>query len=129
MPTPRLTPELIAAAIAGYEAQRARIDEQIAELRAMLPGRRADAAATPAGVPRNRRQMSAAARARIAAAQKKRWAAVKTSQAPERKPKRRLSAAGRRAIIEATKKRWAAVRAAKAEQAKTTGKKPAGKAE
>jgi hypothetical protein len=65
--------------------------------------------------------MSASARRRIAAAQKKRWAEVrkeaevgmttKTKSAPLRK-KRRLSAAGRKAIIEATKKRWAAVRAA-----------------
>jgi hypothetical protein len=60
--------------------------------------------------------MSASARRRIAAAQKKRWAVLKQAKTEQAKPKqkRRLSAAGRKAIIEATKKRWAAVRAAKA---------------
>ena len=64
--------------------------------------------------------MSAEARRRIAAAQRKRWqefhkrTAAQTPKATEApRPKRRLSAAGRRAIVEATKKRWAAVRAAK----------------
>ena len=33
-----LTPEIINAAIDGYEAQKARIDAKIADLRAMLPG-------------------------------------------------------------------------------------------
>ena len=69
--------------------------------------------------------MSASARRRIAAAQRKRWAALKNAQAAPPKPKRKLSAAGRRAIIEATKKRWAAIRAAKA---KAAGKPKASKA-
>ena len=116
MAKPKLTPELIAAAIQGYEAQKARIDQRIAQLRAMLPGGRTESSA-----PRKRGRRSAAARARIAEAQRKPWAAAKKeatrSDAP--KPKRRLSAAGRRRIIEATKKRWAAVRAAKAEQVKS----------
>jgi hypothetical protein len=56
--------------------------------------------------------MSPAARARIAEAQRKRWAASKkpsqpSTQAAAPKPKRKLSAAGRRAIIAATKKYWA----------------------
>jgi hypothetical protein len=63
--------------------------------------------------------MSAAARKRIALAQKKRWAAYKaqhgaagaTKTAPKTK-KRVLSAAGRARIIAATKKRWAAFRKA-----------------
>ena len=33
-----LTPDIIAAAIEGFEAQKRRIDEQIAELRAMVTG-------------------------------------------------------------------------------------------
>jgi hypothetical protein len=37
MPT-KLTHEIIVAAIEGYESQKKRIDVQIAELRAMLPG-------------------------------------------------------------------------------------------
>jgi hypothetical protein len=59
--------------------------------------------------------MSSAARKRIAAAQKKRWAEYhRSKEAPAKK--RKLSAAGRQRIIEATKKRWAAVRAQKAAQ-------------
>ena len=64
--------------------------------------------------------LSASARKRIAAAQRKRWAAVRaqgkgvaTAKAAGPK-KRKLSAAGRKAIIAATKKRWAAVRKAAA---------------
>ena len=61
--------------------------------------------------------MSTDARARIAAAQRKRWAASKkagASQATKTKKKRHMSGAGRRAIIEATRKRWAAYRAQQA---------------
>jgi hypothetical protein len=60
-----------------------------------------------------RRTMSAAARRKIAAAQRARWARVKgTEEAPKPK-KRRMSAAGRAAISAATKARWAKARAAK----------------
>ena len=34
----KLTPEIITAAIEGFEAQKTRIDAQIAELRAVLTG-------------------------------------------------------------------------------------------
>ncbi|MGD0870591.1 MAG: hypothetical protein ABSB88_13620 [Bryobacteraceae bacterium] len=125
----RLTPEVIAAAILGFEEQKRHIDSQIRELRAMLPGRSTEGASTSEAPKRKRRKMSAAARARIAEAQRKRWAASRqTSQPSTReavpKPKRRLSAAGRRAIIAATKKRWALKRA---EAAKTAAGKPAKK--
>jgi hypothetical protein len=70
--------------------------------------------------PVKRRTMSKSARARIAAAQRARWAAQKKQQAQPAKPagpakpkKRKLSAAGFEAIREATKKRWAAYRKAK----------------
>ena len=36
MPTQKLTNEMIAAAIEGFEAQKRRIDSHIAELRGML---------------------------------------------------------------------------------------------
>jgi hypothetical protein len=35
---PKLTPEIIAAAIDGFQARKTRIDAQIAELRALLSG-------------------------------------------------------------------------------------------
>ena len=60
-----------------------------------------------------RRGMSAAGQARVAAAQRKRWAALKKADATPAKAKRKMSAAGRKRIIEATRKRWAAWRAAK----------------
>lgn len=113
MPTRRLHTEIIAAAIAGFEQQKIRLDAQIAELRNMLSPD--VAGSTPA--PKGRRRMSVAARARIAAAQRKRWGEVRkqagaaSSNTPPRK-KRKLSAAGRKAIIEATKRRWAAFRKA-----------------
>ena len=54
--------------------------------------------------------MSAAARRRMAAGQRKRWAAVKGQAQATPPKKRKLSPAGRKAIIEATRKRWAAYR-------------------
>jgi hypothetical protein len=107
------------AAIAGFEAQKHRIDQQIAELRQLMSGAPSAPAATETPTGRPRRKMSAAGRKRIAEAQRKRWAEARKdgSAAPKalaKKGKRRLSPEGRRRIIEATKKRWAAVRAAKA---------------
>ena len=115
----KFTPELIAAAIAGFEEQKKRLDAKIADLRQMLTPASNDKA--PAGLgkkKRRRRRLSAEARARIAETQRKRWAALKkgagtTAPTTPVRKKRRLSAAGRRAIIEATKRRWAAVRTAK----------------
>jgi hypothetical protein len=114
MPT-KLNTEIVAAAIAGFQEQKKRIDARIAELRNMQGSALADGSGR---APTKRRRMSTAARARIAAAQRKRWAAARgraavPSSAPARK-KRKLSAAGRRAIIEATKRRWAAFRKAQA---------------
>src|SRR5260370_37469119 len=113
-----LNPQIIAAAIEGFESQKKRLDAQIRELRAMLNGGRTKpGAAEPPK--RKRRRISAARRKRIAEAQRKRWAETKqqsapslqtvTSEAPQRK--RRLSAAGRKRIIEATKRRWEVKRA------------------
>jgi hypothetical protein len=62
------------------------------------------------------RKISAAARRRMAAGQRKRWAATKgqpttpAETAPH--PKGKLSAAGRAAIVAAMKKRWAEKKAA-----------------
>jgi hypothetical protein len=114
----RLNHELITAAIDGFEEQKKRIDAQIAELRQMLSGASTGDSADSSRPITKERRMSAAARARIAAAQRKRWAAKRAAESGEQTPtlvrkKRRLSAAGRKAIIEATKRRWAAVRAAR----------------
>jgi len=112
MPTKKIASDIILAAIAGLESQKAQIDAQIAELRRIVSSRTAVAAVAPVPHKGARRKMGAAARARIAQAQRKRWAATRKPQAaPEAaKPKRKLSAAGRKAIA-AAKKRWAAKRA------------------
>ena len=110
----QLRPEIIHAAIQGFESQKQQLDTQIAELRGMLNGSEPEeAAATQKGT---RRTVSAAAHKRMAAAQRKRWAASKGASEPvttaPTKPKRKLSAAGRAAIVAALKKRWALKRAA-----------------
>jgi hypothetical protein len=131
MATHKLTPEIITAAVEGFEQQKLRIDAQIAELRQMLTGTPTDAAATPEPTKLKRRNMSAAARKRIGDAQRKRWAASKIEPAPVppevAKPKRKLSAAGKKAIVEATKKRWAAFHAAKKAETPTDARKRAAK--
>ena len=77
MPT-NLTPEIINAAIVGFEQQKLRIDTQIAELRSLLTGGTTQTATTtPEPTKGKRRKMSAAARKRIGDAQRKRWAASK----------------------------------------------------
>jgi hypothetical protein len=110
----KLSPEIVAAAIEGFESQKLRLDSQISELRAMLNGAQPKAAAEPREG--TRRKVNAAARRRMAEGQRKRWAAAKGASEPAMaqptKRKRRLSAAGRAAIVAATKKRWALKRAA-----------------
>ena len=122
MPT-KLSPEIITAAIEGFEAQKTRIDAQIAELQAVLTGGSTGLAATPESPTRKRKKFSAASRRKMAMAQEARWAKIKGEPEPPApaakespKPKRKFSAAGRRAIIAATKKRWAAKRAEAAKQ-------------
>lgn len=117
--------DLLAMALIGYEAAKAKIDAAITEIQAQLghrgPGR---PKATAGGAAPTRKVMSAAARRRIAAAQRKRWAAVRAqgkgvAAAPK---KRKLSAAARKRIGDATRKRWAAVRKAAAKKARPVAK-------
>ncbi len=65
-------------ALVGYEIERQKIDERIREIRALLGGRRVplpSAMASGAAVSQPRkRNLSPAARKRIADAQKRRWA-------------------------------------------------------
>jgi len=136
MPT-RLTNEIIAAAIDGFQGQKKRVEQQIAELRAMLSGKTAGAGATPEAPKRKRRKMSAATRRAVAEAQRKRWARVRgesersapaRTEAPQTpKPKRRISAEGMKRIIAATKKRWRLAKAAKAVSAAKKKAAPGGK--
>jgi hypothetical protein len=123
MPTPPLTPEIITAAIAGFELQKLRIDDQIAELRAMLTGGPTETAASPEAPARKGRKLSAAARMRMKEAQQRRWAKVRGEAAAPAamleapKAKRKLSAAAKAKLVANLKKARAA-KAAKAESVK-----------
>ena len=118
MPLPKLTDEILTAALEGYEAQKTRIDAQIAEIRSMLGGGRTDA--TP------KRKVSASARRRMARAQKLRWKKIKQGSEAAQKPKRHMSAGARKRIATAQKKRWAAIKkAAKPQPIKASRKKAA----
>jgi hypothetical protein len=84
--------EIFEAALQGLESQKQKLDEQIAHVRSLMgrrvgrPPKRAGAgsgsakAAGSSGGGRKKRVLSAEARKRIAAAQKKRWAAFRKSQ-------------------------------------------------
>ena len=76
MPSPKLTAEIIHAAIEGFESQKRRIDSQIEELRQLLNGGSAETGAE-SGTPARKRKISAAGRRRMAAAQKARWAKIR----------------------------------------------------
>jgi hypothetical protein len=112
---PKVDRTILEMAIVGYQSQLEGISAKIADIKAQLgSGRpRATASETDHAAPAKRRTMSKAGRARIAAAQRARWAAQKRQQEqPEKPKKRKFSAAGLRAIREGTKRRWAAYRKA-----------------
>jgi hypothetical protein len=118
MPTPKFKNEVMLAAIEGFENQKRRIDDQIAELRTLLPGGSSETtASTPEPATGKRKKFSAATIRHMKEAQQRRWAKIRgesepsapvTAPAPA-KAKRKLSAAGRAAIVAASKKRWAAI--------------------
>jgi hypothetical protein len=131
MPTQKLTNEIIAAAIEGFEVQKTRINQRIAELQVMLSSGPAESATMPEAPERKRRKFSAAARKRMKEAQQRRWAKIRgesESPAPATakpaKTKRRISAEGLRRIIAATKRRWRLQKAAA--KARSGGKQRAG---
>jgi len=121
--------------------QAADIKDQIEalkqELNALLGAEAAPVAASFAapvrkvGRPPKQGGMSAAGKARIAAAQKLRWANIKAAKAGESPvvtetpaKKRKMSTAGRASIIAAQKQRWAKINGGtKAEAAKPAKKK------
>ena len=114
---PQINQSLLTAALSGLEFEKTRIEGAIAEIKAEL-GHTVPAAASNGAeraAPPKRGMMSAAGKRRVAAAQRKRWALLKASQAEPKKAKRKMSPEGRARIIAATKKRWKAFhKAAKA---------------
>ena len=80
----------IQMALVGYEIEKKRIEEKIRELQAQLKGRRGSANLPSNSQPESgggRRNLSPAARRRIAAAQRKRWAEHRKRQAQSAKGK------------------------------------------
>ncbi len=107
--------------------EKSRIEARLSDINKVLGGEVSVVASAPVtnATRGGRRTLSAATKAKMAAAQKARWAKLKGKAAvvaastttspsvPAPKRKRKMSAAGRAAIIAATKARWAKIRAAK----------------
>ncbi len=88
--------EAIQAEIKSLEAKAEKLREALAVVFSI------DGVTKRDGRRRRKGKMSAAARAKISAAQRKRWAGTKAN-----KGKRRMSAAGRKRLSELMKARWA----------------------
>lgn len=102
--------------------EKAKLEARLAEISKVLGGA-VSVAAAPAATRGGKRTFSAATKAKMAAAQKARWAKLKgkvpapaTVSAP--KKKRKMSAAGKAAIVAAQKARWAKKKAATGETGK-----------
>ena len=108
--------KLLQMALIGYEAERRKIEEKMAEIRGQLGGRTHQIAASTDGARPVKRQMSAAARQRIGVAQRKRWAAFREDRKPALKAarKRRLSPAAKAKLVANLAKARAAKAAKKA---------------
>lgn len=78
MPVTLSDPEILQAALEGLKAQKSKLETQIAAIEFALGGARrgrpANSGKASSGAPRAKRTMSAAARKRIAEAQRERWA-------------------------------------------------------
>jgi hypothetical protein len=98
MSMPKIDPSILQAALIGYTAEAAKLQEKIDAIQMRLDGRRRKDARVIVHEVKAKRQMSAAGRRRIAAAQKARWkkfhanqgkpakkAAAKRTMSPERK--------------------------------------------
>jgi len=82
---------LLEAALEGLELQRKRIDEQITHVRSLLGKRPGAKSTSPIAVSTGqKRKLSPAARRRIAAAQKKRWAEYRKNAASNSSRKSRV---------------------------------------
>jgi hypothetical protein len=99
----KLDADTLQAALIGYQHEHDQIATKMAELLRQIGAKSAVSAV--ANAPKERKLvMSAAARKRIAAAQKRRWAAYRKEHG---KSKGHLSPEGRQRISEAAEKRWA----------------------
>src|SRR2546426_12079764 len=93
--------------IAQLKAERDKAAQQVNALDTAI---RALSGLNTTGAVRGPRKMSAAARARISASQKARWARTRDQKVLSMAPKRHISAAGLAKIRAAQRARWAKVR-------------------
>ena|SRR5579862_3917196 len=105
----------------GARARLEQLQAEVAALKRLLGSGSTSAASSETHAPRRRRRgtISAAGRAAISAAQKARWAKIKSgkpAEAPARK-RRGMSAAARRAVGLRMTKYWASRRKAKGKAA------------
>jgi hypothetical protein len=78
--------DLLAAALVGYQRRITEIDARMADLRQRIAAASPAPSAKPAAAPaRKKRRLSPEGRARIIAATKKRWAAVRKAKAASMK--------------------------------------------
>ena len=96
--------------VAELTAERDQIDRAITAIEGLNSTGHPRVGRPPKPMHKSRR-FSAATRARMAAAQRARWAKAKPAQAA--KPARRMSRAARKRIAAAQRARWAKVRAQK----------------
>ena len=104
---------LLELALKGLEAERAKIDDEIVQIKSQLNPRPATAQTAIAGTSTSlkKRTMSAAAREKISEAMKRRYAELNSGK--RRTAGSHLTEAGRRRLSDLMKKRWAAKRKAK----------------
>src|SRR6266581_6769181 len=105
---------LLELALKGLEAERARIDDEIVQIKSQLNPRPATAQTATAenSAPPKKRRMSAAARKKISEAMKRRYAELNSGE--RQNAGSHLTAAGRRRLSDLMKKRWAERRKAAA---------------
>jgi peptidoglycan hydrolase CwlO-like protein len=111
----KLTPEILVAALAGFEEQKNQIDSKIAEVRSMLDGGGHSEPTASTETAKPRKKFSAATRRKMALAQRARYSKLKGSgpmQAVTAKPKRKVSKAARKKMAAAQKARWAKIKKA-----------------
>ena len=103
--------------VQDLKQQRDQIDKAIAALDLLTSNSADRNSDSPVVTSRGRRRRSAAARARMAAAQRARWARMTgrttggNGRAGKQTPTRTISAAGRRRIAAAQRARWAKLKA------------------
>lgn len=106
---------------AALQAEKAQLETRLKEINVVLGSVSVTGLEAPVPTTKGKRNMSPEGRARIIAAQKKRWAKIKASKgttAEKPKAKRKISAAGRAKIAAAQKARWAKIKADAAKEKK-----------